>query len=343
MTRIRNIGIAVIMLFMTCAAYGQNNSCDDAVLEAKRSYESGDIKGCINRLEPCLPTISDKSLLATGYRLLSLAYLALDDNQNAHKFAVELLKVQPDYQKFPQIDPAEFTKIINTYAVEEKLWIGMRAGLNLNTVERMKSFSTYQSAQSYPASRGFQAGLFFDYAVHKNFYLSSFIYIAGLSIQHRIEDLDIFRQEYNEEQRYVGAQLSGIGRLALSKNIHINLGFGGGLGYLFESSVELNTINSETNSVQPYTLDALGNRNRYQAYLSGSLSITHKLGKGEFMLHVQYDHYFFNTLSDEHRYADLDFNLSSHYVNDDVRNRVFAFSIAYRHPIVFKIKHLDDE
>ena len=342
MMRIKQIGITLLIILMTITGVNaQENVCDDAVLEAKRYYESGDLNKCISRLEPCLSSISDKDLLATAYRLMGLAYLAENDSEKAHEYAILLLKTQPEYQKFPQIDPPEFTKIINSYKVEKKVWFGMRAGLNQNMIERIASYSSYQSSQSYLVSRGYQAGIFCDYVINENFYLSSFAYIGGISIRHDIDDLDKFRQEYNEEQRYTGIQLSANGKLALSNNIHLNFGVGSGLSYLFESNVELRTINKETKSVQTYTVSVAENRNRYQPSLFGGVGISFALGKGELMFNFQYDHFLKNTLSDEHRYADPDFNLSNHYVNDDIRNRTFSYNIGFRHPIVIKIKKIN--
>ena len=111
MNRRRYITVVVALLLTVFSASGQDNSPRQMYEQAEEAYQIGRIEEAKTLLESCVKSLGDAQRLA-GYRLLSLCCLALDQMDEARRYAELVLQVNPYYT--PTVDyPPRFVDMIN--------------------------------------------------------------------------------------------------------------------------------------------------------------------------------------------------------------------------------------
>lgn len=315
--------------------FAQNN-CDNALYEANQNFEKGNIQACIDRLESCLDGMN-ATAKSESYRLLAISYLELKNEIQTRKYIVALLKSNPQYTLFPNVDPLPLSKLIQQYSTTPKFIIGIHLGGNRTFTNLKKSYSAYISEQRYNPAYGFQIGIDGDYYLNKLFSLSGQISYSGLGINHEIDSAGGWKQNYSEQQKYAAFQLTGHYEKVFKNKMKFRLGTGFGMGYLTKSVVFMESENLETRSLQQDAQNPIDMRFRWQPFyiLKGALSFP--AAKGFFGIETSYNHYFRNTVNPERRMDDMDFNFTNQYVNDDISLRNFSLLLTFKLPIAWRI------
>jgi len=87
------------------------HDCALALVEANKSYESGNFDQVLEVLKPCLnASLSAKEKVAI-YRLMAMTYLATDYVQDARGYVTRLLAIKPNYETTLQ-DPPQFVRLV---------------------------------------------------------------------------------------------------------------------------------------------------------------------------------------------------------------------------------------
>ena len=105
------IVIGFLFALLPLAAQEDNNELRQIYAQAEAQYQIGQLDQAAQLLEQHLPSFKGV-LKQNAYRLLSLCYLALDDDGEATKNAQMLLKENPYYSSVQ--DPPRFEDLINT-------------------------------------------------------------------------------------------------------------------------------------------------------------------------------------------------------------------------------------
>ena len=139
--------------------------------------------GHLNEIPTSLEECLDRKNLKTefsikeeeiqAFKLLTLVYIYLDDQRNANKSILRLLKSDPEHQPDPQ-DPAEFVYLYNKYSSKPIFSINGKFGLNFALVSEQEQFSRGildQSTNSYSPALGLNIGAGLEYRFYKNFQL----------------------------------------------------------------------------------------------------------------------------------------------------------------------------
>jgi len=94
-------------------AQTETAGCEQELQRAEESYGKGKFNDTILILADCLnkPTLSEEQQLKI-YRLLGLAYLGQDYENDARNAIERLLNLVPDYNVDPTQDPPSFTKMV---------------------------------------------------------------------------------------------------------------------------------------------------------------------------------------------------------------------------------------
>jgi len=326
------------ILFIQSILVIAQDKCKDALYDANKLFESGNIKECIERLEPCLQNKKGKEEKIESYHLLAQAYQNLNDLTNTQKYVRKMLRLKPDYQKFPNIDPLDFSRLVNQYKVTPKFYLGAKAGVNRNSVELKKSYAAYSSTQSYNPQTGFQIGATGDYRFSKGLSLNLDLLYSGLGINHIVDNAGGWKQDYTEQQNYFITNLLVSKYFKSIKDIQIYTGAGLSAAYLLNSNVFLESTNLETGSIQQSTQDPVANRNRLQTAGNLHLGIAYPLFQGIIGLETNVFYFFGETVNPDKRMDDLNFIFNNQYVNDDVSLRLMTINITYKVPLVYRIE-----
>ncbi|MBI1307391.1 MAG: hypothetical protein GC181_12375 [Bacteroidetes bacterium] len=316
------------------------NSCEEALYSARRLFESGDIKSTIDTLESCADALHSKADRVQAYRLLAQAWLELNETEKAETYAEKLLKTRHDYQRFPNIDPMNFTRLLDKYVVTTPLYLSSQIGATISVPVVVKNFPAYSSTQRYKPVVGYTLGLNAEYVFPKNKIALHFgVKTFGLGIHHIIDSAVGWTQNYHEDMRYVA------GNFGISKSF----GFAGswevkpmvGLGFmrLVSSDVYFEAVNLETGSKQQYTSNVLSFRNRNIPSATISIQVEKTLKNGHLLgLSGGITQASKNTFESKDRLADLNFNLNNQYVNDDLKMRFWSLTLIYKWPIMWQVK-----
>lgn len=330
-----------LIAFLCCYTplLNAQNTCTNALYEANKLYEAGQLNDCIQRLQTCTASMNLEEKIES-YHLLGLAYLDLNDQEMAKKYVVKLLKAKPDYKNFPNIDPLPFKKLIDEVEVKPSVSIGVNAGANMTWTQLMQSYSTYNAQQSYSPVLGYQYGLSASYNIKNNWNVGAIINYSGLGINHVIDSAGGWQLHYSEEQKYLQFKAFGQYNQVVYKRLGMFGRLGFGLGYLTKSNVFFESTNLTSGSIQQVTQNPLAYRNRMQYSVLGAIGISAALSKGVISIETGLERYFKNTVNADQRMADLKFNFNTQYVNDDVALRVAYINVRYTMPIFWRIAPL---
>jgi Outer membrane protein beta-barrel domain len=103
-------------------------SCAQTLRLAQSIYESGRLHELENTLAECLKgnnfTTQEK---VAAYKLLTLAYIYLEEPDKADKVMLEILTIQKEFQVNPEADPAEFVALYKTFRTKPIYRLGGKA------------------------------------------------------------------------------------------------------------------------------------------------------------------------------------------------------------------------
>lgn len=334
-----SISLTVSLLCCSMFLFAQTNDCKDVLYQSNKLYQKGQLTEMIKLLEPCTGRKLDPEQQFEAYRLLALSYQFLNNEKKTYYYAKKMLKLRPDYQKYPNIDPLEFTKLINTFEVRPLLYLGIKAGPNFSSAEVVKSYSTFKSNQTYFATTGYQFGGFAEYMYKPTLSFSADVLMNGIFIKHQVDEAGGWKQTYNETQQYVSLNLSATYSQKVYKELHLNAGAGFGFNSLLNSRVYLELENKETLSIQQATKNATDERNALQTFGSLKAGLAYQANFGTFGLEASYFYFFNTTVNPDKRMNDKNFIFNNQYVNDDISIRMFVLNLSYKMPLFWSIRH----
>lgn len=329
--------LVLSVLLLDRQMYAQS-ACDNALYEADKLYEAGKFQECVQLLKPCLGKLRGQEYKLQSFRLMALSYMNLNDDRSARENVRKMLKIKPDYQKFSNVDPLAFSRLVSGFQVTPKLIGGFTFGFNINSVSLNQSYSTYTSAQRYIPSAGYQLGLGGRYILGRQFSIASEFLFSGVSVKHVIDDAAGWEKHIREQQKYLGLQMSVVKNFPLRGRVSLYAGLGFGAARMNKADLSVESVNSETQIIQQDSRNAVNERNRLQMSVLGRSGISFQMGTGIFSLDASVSLYFKNTVNSEKRMDDLNFIINNQYINDDISLRLFALNVHYQIPIIWKIK-----
>ena len=333
---IRFITAALICLTGTFTM-GQNN-CENSLYEGNKLFEAGKFQECVDLLEPCLQSKKGKEEMIESYHLLAQAYQNIGNLEKANLYVKKMLSLNHDYQKYPNIDPKDFNRLVNQYSVSPKFYLGLKFGFNRNSVALKKSFSTYASSQSYLPKTGYQLGLTGDYRLKPLFSINADLMASGVSINHIVDNAGGWKQNYTEQQNYFSLLLNGQKHFKVGSKFSVYAGLGIGFNYLYSTNVFFEATNNETKTLQQSTQNPIDARNRFQTCANGLLGTTIPLPQGSLSIEANFGYYFGTTVNPDKRMSDSDFIFNNQYINDDVSLRMMMVNVCYKIPVVWDIR-----
>jgi tetratricopeptide (TPR) repeat protein len=313
------------------------NACVNSLYESNKLFESGKLQECVNLLEPCLKEKKDKEELIESYHLLAQAYQNLGNLEKANFYVKKMLFIKHDYQKFPNIDPIDFSRLINQYSVSPKLYFGVKFGFNRTSVNLKKSFAAYSSTQRYNPTIGFQLGITGEYRIKPLISLNADILSSGIEINHVTDNAGGLKQNYTEQQNYISILVNGQKSFKLSQKIFLYGGLGLGLNYMYNANVFFEATDIETKLPRQATQNPISSRNKTQTCANGIIGASVPLAQGTISFDANFGYFFGNTVNKNYRMKDLNFIFNNQYVNDDVSLRIMMLSICFKMPLVWSV------
>lgn len=339
-----------------CPGAWAQSACGKALTEAESLYQSGQLYAISDKLIPCLENGFDIPEKQSAYRLLTLTYLNINQEENAKDMLHKLLQLNPDYVITREKDPVELYNLYQQFNVNPVYYAGIRTGgmISLPFILHQRTSSSLAGRDKfYDASYGFMLGSDFAVPLSKNLLLELSPSYANSSYLFRSYYLtDGFSgsaespqvQEVNGLERYNHITVPLMLNLRLPAKrakLFYTLGAGAGASYLLAASYrDVNRVNRQIFSQEinmkkygttPYRRSInvlaqleLGVEYKYLGYFWGA-----RAGMNSMLLNFtqyanQQDMYL-NRMSTTFGWLDDDFVLANGYFSLFIRKPFYKF------------------
>jgi hypothetical protein len=331
----RIVLLSAMFLFANVVwAQNRNSSCKDVLYEANKLYEGGQFEAALSVLNNCMGTV-EKQFQFEGDRLKVLCYLNVGDIEKAKLAVRQLLLHKPDYKIYPYVDPKELSNLLAQYEVWPQLEVGLKTGLNVNSVAIIKGYSVTQKTSNYLPTLGFQGSLFVEYYVAKKVSVLAGFQYEQLNYRNQTED-NGWERMYKENLTFYSLPISTRYYWYAHK-----LAFGielGWLGQWLNTGYANSTFQHPTIEGYQNTLETTPNRTTFNQYATMGSAVKYKIGSGSFGFNIQLAYGLNNIVKPENRYNDLLFNSTNQYIDSDIKFVPLSFQFSYQVPILYAVK-----
>ena len=332
--------VFIVLMFLNSAVFSQIDA-KDLLFRSNKLYNQGKIEEVIKLLEPAIHgKLLNREQTFDAYRILALSFMYSLNTEKTDYYIKEMLKLRVDYQKYPNIDPTEFTKLINKYEVRPQIYAGICFGVSSFLPQLMKSYSVYTSDQSYERTSGYQYGGFFEYRLKSNLSFGSDLLINGSAIDHKINNANGWHQEYKEIRKSALLTVVGTKYRKLNDVVNVSCGLGLGMNVLTSSKGNIILTSNQTDLVLQSTTNTISERNSMSPVGLVRLGIDFQTNRGKIGFDLTYVDYFKTTVNSEKRYNNADFIFTNQYVSDDIKLKGLMLNLSYKVPIKWVVKSL---
>lgn len=265
------------------SAYAQT-ACAVTLRTARATYDEGRLQELPALLAPCLNSGFTRQEAVEAYKLLVLSYIYLEEPAQADEAMLALLRTDPYFEVNESADAAEFIALYRTFRTWPVYRVGAKAGVNATQPDIISSVDAIEDAQvSHSPTVNFMSGLVFEIPVADRltlnpeayFQIRSFLYESELNLT---GDL-VNTSEGKEMQTSISIPVSLQYAIAKTKlNPYISAGVS--VDYLLKSSIVMNRLRVNANSIQERTFDVTASRERIHLNVLASAGIKARLGSG---------------------------------------------------------------
>ncbi len=159
------LSFALLILCGTSNAFGQDedNECGRTLRKAQKKYDEGLIEQVDQMVRPCLESGQlNKEEQLVGYKLIAMAHTYDNKDDLAEEAMLEFLRLDPEYQLQPGIDPQEFAELYSNYHTSPIYTLGLYFGPNWSLAQSYKEYGAYNTEadkKEYKSKVGFQVGV----------------------------------------------------------------------------------------------------------------------------------------------------------------------------------------
>jgi hypothetical protein len=184
----RRLYFFCLLIFISSKSFSQTATCAQTLRLARATYEQGRLHEIESQLKDCLATgftKDQKALKTEGYKILCLSYIYLEEAEKADDAMLNLKRTDPYFTPNPQVDPAEFVALYNTFRKEPIYRIGAKLGGNFSRPNVKESISAVELGpdSEFKPSFGLQFGAAADFPISEKIT----IHTELLYLQHRYE------------------------------------------------------------------------------------------------------------------------------------------------------------
>ena len=299
-------GILLLAFFTLSATFGYSQNCVQNLEAAQQRYDEGRIQDIEGLLKSCVrQNVFTKAEQAQAHRLLTLAYIYLEESTEAEYHMLELLKTYHEFEINPAIDPTEFINLHKRFRTKPLFNIGARYIVNFTqpmVTELNGSFDlsgdnadrgTYNTVFNFI---GF--GLNFEYPLSDHWVLYPELQYSSKSIEKittqagLTTDEPYFTLTNFESQSWFSVPVSIKYLFNVSRAFKLYLNVGASFDYLVAASKPGDNAQLEVFGAAPvsFTIEKQNDHNRINFAVLGGGGATYKIGEGFLSLEARYSY-----------------------------------------------------
>ena len=333
--------LALLTAILICT---QNSSaqvdCSITLKEAQKQYDKGVIEKVPSMLEACLKSGFNKEEKLQALKLLTLTYLFEDKQLFAEETMMKILRIDPEYEVNPAVDPVEFINLHNSFRTEAIYTFGISGGLNFSSVVKIEDFGVNNvggdSLGSYfQNGSGFQLSASFSRHIMQG--LSVNIELMYMARKLKFHDLYLYEfasVEVIESQSWLALPLSLSYSFLRTKKLqpYVQFGYVPSVLLSAKSSVTRTYEDNSLPSVTGAEVDVLQLRDSPNSVSMG-IGAKYKVNKGHFSLNVQYLRGLQNQTDASNRYTNPQLIYKYFYTDGDFYVDNIAISLGYSYSL----------
>ncbi|HEU5291041.1 MAG TPA: porin family protein [Cyclobacteriaceae bacterium] len=355
----RRLYLFGILVFISAKTFSQQAqaTCAQTLRLARATYEQGRLHEIEGQLKSCLEsgfTKEEKQLKVEGYKILCLSYIYLEEPEKADEAMLNLKKADPYFRPNPQVDPAEFVALFNTFRIDPIYRIGAKLGGNFSRPNVQESVSAVElgDGSEFKPSFGLQFGAAADFPMFKRitFHTELLYQQHRYEINETVDRVDPgtgeqLTNEFNgiESQTWLSLPITVEyaylnQKSKLHEKLRPYLALGLSVSYLLNAKITAERQREGESSIPESGIDV--DREKINIGVVASTGIKYKIASGLFVADVRYIYGITNVSSSatafnnqrllwEYGYADPVFKMGS-----------IAFTLSYVQDI-FKPKKLN--
>lgn len=292
MNRVLLFFYLIIPLVYAAQSAQAQSTCAQTLRTARTVYDQGRLHELPALLESCLRQGFTKQEQVEAYKLLTLAYIYLEEPAKADQSILGLLRTDPYFELNEASDPAEFIALYKTFRTTPIYRFGAKLGVNAsspNVTGRVYAIDGLRA--EYTPAVNFQVASTFEIPVNQKitlnpevyFFMRSFNYTSHVSLENNLENTS----DGQEKQSWISLPVTVQYALFPSRvNPYISLGIA--TDYLLASQISLNNIRVNANTTPEQSETITERRNRIIVSAIASAGIKLKLGGGFVVSEIRY-------------------------------------------------------
>ncbi len=338
----------IVLSLFTLHVYGQ--SCSQRLTQAEREYEAGRLANIPTLIGDCFRNAKEggfnKAERIRAHKILTLVHIFTDDEPNADKSLISLLKEDPEHLLDDRVDPAELFYLYDQFQTEPIFRIGFRLGTNTSFPNDFEKFTTstagvenkfYNGEGAGSASRsiGFMGEVTFEkYLNYGLEAVGGFQYrFSSYAVNNNFND-PAFNNEIVNAQSYL--------RLPIYLRYTYNYDRRGGvkpyvfLGGSFDYLLTAQYTDASREGGAPFSLDQdngdlteFNQVNDINFSFTGGVGVKLPVKTHFFTVEFRYDKSFINYIKSENRYNNQAIVFDLGHVEDNLTLDFVSFSIGW--------------
>jgi hypothetical protein len=289
--------LLIILVAVAFQSRSQSTSCAQILRLATSTYEQGRLHELEGILANCLKEGFTKEEKVAAYKLLTQAYIYLEEPKKADETMLRLLETEHYFEVNPDIDPAEFVALHKTFRVDPVYAFGLKLGGGASSPMILTDYFTSSGSEGtgkFKPGISFQGGLFFEKIIKGKFIVAPEIVYAsrGFSSQSNLFKSDdsgapggtiqsTYKQSWLDLNAMVQYQLTKDRKKVLKSFLTA----GPGISYRFNSSKQTVTTGLSNSSVSGPDIDLKSSTT--QLIYSFSAGVVFKYRIGGIIIHFE--------------------------------------------------------
>lgn len=140
----------IYALVLSGAVHAQTANCSQRLSDAQARFDIGNLSGIAELILPCMNSGFTPEEDIRAHKLMTLVYLYQDDQENADKWMVELLKTDPEHKLDSLNDPREIFFHYSQFKTNPVFRVRLSGGLNTTFVNSLTAYGLENTSGGDP-------------------------------------------------------------------------------------------------------------------------------------------------------------------------------------------------
>ncbi|MEO1050102.1 MAG: porin family protein [Bacteroidota bacterium] len=337
--------LVILILCTLSAGYGQN-ICTQTLRTARNTYEQGRLHELPDILASCLRNGFTTEEKVEAYKLLTLAYIYLDEPDKADESMLSLLRTNPEFAINEAVDPAEFINLYRTFRTNPIFSVGGVIGPNLTGVNLTEANSTNDlngNAGNLPGSYDLNVaahiGLAFDFTLTDKLSFAPELHYSIQSFKFSNDAITTIINTDGTVIPFTNNQLTEIqNRVELPLMLRYTIlnnrfkpyvSFGFSVNYLINANIRAERFVLDNQDIRERTIDVTDLRENLTFSALVGAGIKMKFNRGLILAGVTYAYGINDVTASENAFVDPELVFNYRYVDSVFSTNSLRLSIGY--------------